>query len=46
MQLYQNISNALKGQDKSEFEGQGLADTRSILGLAAKLRFWAMLFWI
>lgn len=27
MQLYQNISNALKGQDKSEFEGQGLAGT-------------------
>ncbi|MGY2191879.1 hypothetical protein [Pseudomonas pergaminensis] len=23
MQLYQNISNALKGQDKSEFEGGG-----------------------
>ncbi|WP_339426522.1 hypothetical protein [Pseudomonas proteolytica] len=23
MQLYQNISNALKGQDKSEFEGDG-----------------------
>lgn len=23
MQLYQNISNALKGQDKSEFEGEG-----------------------
>ncbi|MGU9820048.1 hypothetical protein [Pseudomonas sp. LF090] len=22
MQLYQNISNALKGQDKSEFEGE------------------------
>jgi len=25
MQLYQNISNALKGQDKSEFEGEGSA---------------------
>jgi hypothetical protein len=23
MQLYQDISNALKGQDKSEFEGEG-----------------------
>ena len=25
MQLYQSISNALKGQDKSEFEGEGSA---------------------
>lgn len=27
MQLYQNISNALKGQDKSEFEGEGAVGT-------------------
>lgn len=27
MQLYQNISNALKGQDKCEFEGQCPAGT-------------------
>lgn len=29
MQLYQNISNALKGQDKSEFEGEGSARTEA-----------------
>ncbi|WP_460114816.1 hypothetical protein [Pseudomonas sp. H3_G03] len=29
MQLYQNISNVLKGQDKSEFEGEGLVDTEA-----------------
>lgn len=29
MQLYQNISNALKGQDKSEFEGDGSVATES-----------------
>ena len=29
MQLYQNISNALKGQDKSEFEGEGPAGTEA-----------------
>lgn len=27
MQLYQNISNALKGQDKSEFEAEGSVGT-------------------
>jgi hypothetical protein len=27
MQLYQNISNALKGQDKSGFEGEGSVGT-------------------
>lgn len=27
MQLYQNISNALKGQDKPEFEGDGSVGT-------------------
>ncbi|WP_258189758.1 hypothetical protein [Pseudomonas simiae] len=29
MQLYQNISNALKGQDKSEFEGEGPLGTEA-----------------
>lgn len=29
MQPYQNISNALKGQDKSEFEGAGSIRTES-----------------
>ncbi|WP_262381407.1 hypothetical protein [Pseudomonas sp. WS 5079] len=29
MQLYQNISNALKGQDKSGFEGEGSARTEA-----------------
>ncbi|SDP01212.1 hypothetical protein [Pseudomonas extremorientalis] len=29
MQLYQNISNALKGQDKSELEGKGSASTEA-----------------
>lgn len=29
MRLYQSISNALKGQDKSEFEGEGSARTEA-----------------
>jgi len=29
MQLYQNTSNALKGQDKPEFEGEGLVGTEA-----------------
>ena len=39
MQLYQNISNALKGQDKSEFEGEGAAGTEEYDSSAVDLPF-------
>lgn len=37
MRLYQNISNALKGQDKSEFEGEGAVGTEVYASSAVDL---------
>ncbi|SCX36899.1 hypothetical protein SAMN03159437_05772 [Pseudomonas sp. NFACC25] len=39
MQLYQNISNALKGQDKSESEGEGAVGTEVYGSNAVDLPF-------
>jgi len=39
MQLYQNISNALKGQDKSESEGEGAVGTEVCGSSAVDLPF-------
>ena len=39
MRLYQNISNALKGQDKSEFEGEWAAGTEEYDSSAVDLPF-------